>query len=68
MGYVPYKRLVGHGTLKVAKLTHTKVTPFWNGKPGNNWWYWFKCKHPKVSIRQVKALEVCKTQGQTQLL
>jgi len=36
--------------MKVAKLTHTRATPFRNGIPGTNWWYWFKCRHPKISI------------------
>jgi hypothetical protein len=25
--------------MKVAKRTHTRVTPFWNGILGNSWWY-----------------------------
>jgi len=30
--------------MKVEKLTQ-------NGIPGNSWWYWFKHKHLKVSIK-----------------
>jgi hypothetical protein len=36
--------------MKIAKITNARVTPFQNGISNNNWWYWFKCKHPKVNI------------------
>jgi hypothetical protein len=51
--------------MKVADLTPTRDTPFWDGISGNSWWYWFKWKHPKVNIRQIERLEVCRTQGLT---
>jgi hypothetical protein len=37
--------------MKVAKLTQIRATPFQDGIPCNNWWYWFKCRHPKVNVQ-----------------
>jgi hypothetical protein len=51
--------------MKVAKLTKTKVTPFWDGIPSNNYWYRFKCKHWKFNIQQAKGLKLYKTWGLT---
>jgi hypothetical protein len=51
--------------MKVAKVTQTKITPFKHGKLGSSWWFWFKCQHPKLSIRQAEGMEISKTQGLT---
>jgi len=51
---------------KVAKITLTKLTPFWNRVPKNSWWYWFKYHNSYLYIRLVEGLEVCRTQGLTQ--
>jgi hypothetical protein len=40
--------------MKVAKKTKVKVTPFQDGIPSNNWWYWFKCRHLEVNICKQK--------------
>ncbi len=48
-----------------CKTNTTRDTPFWNGIPGNTWWYWFKWRHLEVSIWQGKRLEVRKAQGLT---
>jgi hypothetical protein len=37
--------------MKVAELTQTKATPFRDGIPSNSWWYWFKCRHPKINLQ-----------------
>lgn len=44
--------------MKVVELTQTKFTPFQDGILINSWWYWFKHRHPEISIWQVKGLEV----------
>jgi hypothetical protein len=51
--------------MKVAKITQTRVTPFKHGVLGSFWWFWFKCQHPKLNIRQVEGLEISRAQRLT---
>ncbi len=51
--------------MKVVELTQTRVTPFRDGIPSKSWWFQFKRRHQKISIRQVEGLEVCRAQGLT---
>ncbi len=36
--------------MKVVELTYTRFTLFQDGIPSNRWWFWFKCRHLKISI------------------
>jgi hypothetical protein len=49
--------------LKVAEITQTKPTPFKDGVIGDSWWCWFQNKHPNITIRQAKGLDVSRAQG-----
>ncbi len=36
---------------------------FRDGIPMNSWWYQFKYTHPRLTIKLVHGLEVCRTHG-----
>jgi len=46
-------------------LTQIQPTPFKDGIPRDSWWYWFKFRHPKISTRLAKGLEISKGGGLT---
>jgi hypothetical protein len=37
--------------IKVAEATQLRDTPFIDGIPGTGWLYWFRKRHPKLSLR-----------------
>jgi hypothetical protein len=46
--------------MKMVEVTQTRLARFYNGIPGDSWWYWFKHHHLEFNIRQAERLEVCK--------
>ncbi len=52
--------------LKVGELTQTHATPFNNGIPRTSQWHQFKRRHPEISVRLAKGLDISKAQGLTQ--
>ncbi len=43
---------------KVENFIQILPTPFQYGLLGKFWWYWFKCKHPKLCIHFTKSQKV----------
>ena len=49
--------------LKVALLTQERPTPFTNGVQGPAWVWWFKKRHPALSLQQSQGLDVARAKG-----
>jgi hypothetical protein len=47
--------------LKVATITHERVTSFRDGIPGDSWVRWFKKRHPNLTLRTSQGLEFART-------
>jgi hypothetical protein len=49
--------------LKVATITHERITPFRKGIPGDSWIRWFKIRHPELTLKTSQGLEFARARG-----
>ena len=48
---------------KVKQICNDRLTPFREGIPGRIWWHGFQKRHPQLTLRRLKNLDLAKAQG-----
>lgn len=49
----------------MKQICSDRLTPFREGIPGRSWWHWFQKRHPQLTLRRPKNLDLARAQGLT---